>query len=172
MKHHQSKKLFEIGTYDGRTTANMAANCPADAEIRTIDLPRDMIDDTELPITSGERRFVDKETSGLRFSGTDWEKQIVQLYGDSAAFDFSPFYNTSDFVFVDGSHRYEYVLNDSRVAAELVGSGNGIIMWDDYGVWKGVSKALDELCFQANEYRDLRHIEGTSLVYLRITGEI
>ena len=90
------------------------------------------------------------------------------MYGDSATFDFSPFFDTVDFVFLDGSHHYKYVLSDSNVAVKLVGSRNGIILWHDYGVWKGVSKALDELYSQDIGYREIRHIKGTSLAYLRV----
>ena len=32
------KRIFEIGTFDGRTTLNMALNAP-DAQIYTLDLP-------------------------------------------------------------------------------------------------------------------------------------
>jgi hypothetical protein len=74
-----------------------------------------------------------------------------------------------DFVFVDGSHSYEYVLNDSRHALKLIRNGKGVILWHDYGTfWKGVKKALDELYLGGNEFKGLRQIEGTSLVCLII----
>ena len=94
--------IFEIGTFDGRTTLNMAANSPPDAKIYTLDLPSQSR--TELPIDPGEEKYIDKETSGTRFIGTDCEPKITQLYGDSAAFDFSPYVDKVDTVFVDGAH--------------------------------------------------------------------
>jgi len=45
-----------------------------------------------------------EETSGTRYRGTVWEHKIQQLYGDSAAFDYTPYQGKIDFVFVDGSH--------------------------------------------------------------------
>lgn len=168
IRYYKPRRLFEIGTFNGRTTLNMAANCAEDAEIYTIDLPKDMIDDTKFPIASGERGFVDKKTSGSRFSDTEWEKQITQLYGDSAAFDFSLYFNAMDFVFLDGSHQYKYVLNDSKMALKLIGSNNGIILWHDYGVWKGVTKALEELYTHNSEFKNIKRIKGTSLVFQKL----
>lgn len=165
IRYSKPKMLFEIGTFDGRTTLNMGANSPEDAKIYTLDLPRDMIDNTKLAITSGEKRFIDKKASGLRFHGTEWGNKITQLYGDSATFDFSQFLDKMDFVFVDGSHSYEYVVNDSKMAVKLV--KNGIIVWHDYSVWRGVSKALDELYSRSDDFKSLRHIQGTSLVYMQ-----
>ena len=94
IKRHNPNRLFEIGTFDGRTTLNMAANCSEEAEIYTLDLPRKQIHSTKLPIDPVEEMYIDKEVSGSRYLGTDCEKKITQLYGDSAAFDFSPFFNT------------------------------------------------------------------------------
>ena len=36
-----------------------------------------------------------------------------------------------DLIFVDGSHRLEHVVEDSRLALELLASG-GIVVWHDY----------------------------------------
>ena len=47
------------------------------------------------------------------------EKQITQLYGDSANFDFSPYAGRMGLVFVDGSHSYDYVLQDTASALRL-----------------------------------------------------
>ena len=44
-----------------------------------------------------------------------------------------------DFIFVDGSHSYDYVLNDSRKALSLLRGGKGIILWHDYPGWTGRS---------------------------------
>jgi predicted O-methyltransferase YrrM len=157
--------LFEIGTFDGRTTLNMAVNAPADAHVYTLDLPWDQVDATRLRLDSGERVFVEKPTSGKRFLGTESAERITRLFGDSATFDFSPFRGAADFVFVDGSHAYPYVRSDSKAAVSLLSPG-GVVVWHDYGVWEGVTRALDELYTSAPEFAGLRHIAGTTLVYL------
>ncbi len=168
IKVHNPRKLFEIGTFDGRTTLNMAANCSKEAKVYTLDLPKEKSSTTQLPIDSGEQKYIEKENSGSRYLGTDCEAKITQLYGDSATFDFSPFLDTMDFVFIDGAHSYEYVLNDSKQALKLLKGKKGLILWHDYDKiwWEGVTIALDQLYLAGNEFKDIRRIDGTSLVYL------
>ena len=84
--------------------------------------------------------------------------------GDSATFDFSPYYGTCSLVFVDGSHAYDYALSDTDRALKLVGR-NGVVIWHDYGIWEGVSQALEEIEREKN--LGLESIRGTSLVYWR-----
>jgi len=167
-KRRNPKTIFEIGTFNGRTTLNLAANSPEDTKVYTLDLPREKLESTKLPITLGDKKFIDKDNIGSKFIGTDCERKIIQLYGDSATFDFSPYYNTIDLVFVDGSHSYEYELNDSRKALKLLRNGKGVILWHDYGspTWPGVTKALDELFLLTSDFKGLKYIEGTSLVCL------
>ena len=102
----------------------------------------------------------------LRFAGNPLENKIVPLEGDSASFDFEPFFDRVDFVFVDGSHSYEYVMNDSSVAFKLLRDGKGTVLWHDYGTWSSVTLALNEL-YLGPLGKNLRQIRGTSLVYLR-----
>ncbi len=166
IRAHNPREIFEIGTFDGRTTMNAAANSAEDAKVYTLDLPREEMDSTRLPIIDGDRVYIDKEMSGRRFQGTDCEKKIIQLYGDSAGFDFRPFRDRMDFVFVDGSHSYEYVLSDSRQSLGLLRNGRGVIVWHDYGQWDGVTKALNELYEGAQEFTGLKNVRGTSLVCL------
>ena len=159
--------LFETGTFDGRTTLNLALNSPARCQVFTLDLPPEL--DTAFPLAQGERHMVEKPKPGSRY-----EKyraiypatigKIHQLLGDSAVFDHTPYANSCSLVFVDGSHAYDYALSDTRAAMTMVGRG-GVILWHDYGIWAGVTKALEEL-EQSRGYR-LRNIRGTSLVYWR-----
>lgn len=165
VKLHDPKGLFEIGTFNGRTTLNMASNCSQEAEVYTLDLPKDQLNSTRLSIASGDRPFILKERSGARYSGQEAEEKITQLYGDSATFDFSPFLNKIDFIFIDGAHSYEYVLNDSKTALELLRNGKGVILWHDFNAWKGVTRALNELYSENGKFKGLKHIEGTSLAY-------
>lgn len=171
IKLYNPGKIFEIGTFDGRTTLNMAANCSEGTEIYTLDLPKHELDSTALPLAQGDKPFINKEISGSRYSGTDYEKKITQLYGDSAKFDLSPFLNAIDFIFIDGSHSYEYVMGDSKQALKLLRNGQGVILWHDYGKWKGVTRALNELYLEVNEFKAAQHIEKTSLVCLIIGGQ-
>lgn len=162
VRERQPKRLFEIGTFDGRTTLALAMNSADDARVYTLDLPAST--PTELSIERSERAFVEKPASGARFRGSDSERKITQLFGDSATFDFSQY--RADFVFVDASHAYEYVLNDSRRALDMLGRSPGVVVWHDYGEWPGVTCALDELAATDARLGDLRWIEGTTLALL------
>ena len=56
-----------------------------------------------------------------------------------------------DFVFLDGGHNYETVLNDLKCCNEVV-KNNGIILCDDYDLSfaPGVKKAVDEFVQENN----------------------
>lgn len=157
--------LFEIGTFDGRTTLNLALNSPPRCQVYTIDLPPDL--EARFEIAEGERHMIDKLKPGARIDKyrsiyPASMAKIHQLLGDSAAFDYTPYENSCSLLFVDGSHAYDYARSDTRTAMSLVKSG-GVILWHDYGIWEGVTKALEEL--EQREGYGLRNISGTSLVY-------
>ncbi|MFA6564735.1 MAG: class I SAM-dependent methyltransferase [Verrucomicrobiia bacterium] len=160
------KAIFEIGTFDGRTTLNMAANAPTDCRLFTLDLPADQTETAALRLDEWDRHYILKSESGSRFKGHPLSQRIVQLLGDSATFNYTPFLGQMDMVFVDGSHSYEYVLSDSRIAFQLL-RRCGIIIWHDYGCdCLGVTLALNELFASGGEFKALRHIRGTRLAYL------
>lgn len=166
IRQHNSKNILEIGTYDGRTTLNLAANSPEDAMVYTLDLPKKRTNSVPPSPFRGDKSFVNKAVTGLRFQGTDCEKKIVQLFGDSATFDFSPYENKMDFVFIDGAHTYNYIFNDSAKAAKMLKDGRGVILWHDYSwVWPDVARALNKLYATDKLFGNIRHIKGTSLVY-------
>lgn len=156
--YYTPKKLFEIGTFDGRTSFNMVANAPDDAVVYTLDLPSSQS-------YSPDKKFIPHPARRLRFKGTSEEKKIKILYGDSMVFDYIPYQHSMDLIFIDGAHTYEYVMNDSFHAYTMAKPGS-IILWHDYGSFQGVTRALHELYQTQKEYKNLKHIEGTSLVYL------
>lgn len=143
------RAAFEFGTSDGRTTLNLAANSSEDSRICTLDLQRERL--------------------GERFHGTSYENKITQLLDDSTKFDYSPYFNSVDFIFIDAGHAYNYVLNDSLAALKLLRDGKGTIVWHDYSPsWSGVVEALHELFFTEPKLSGMRHIEGTALVFARV----
>ena len=161
-----AKSIFEFGTFDGRTTLNLANNAGPGAQVVTLDLPAGDADSTVAPLHPHETRYAEKATSGARYRGTDAEAAITQLYGDSGTFDFTPYNRAIDFVFVDGSHAYRYVVNDSLHAIEMARPG-ATIVWHDYGRWDDVTRALNDLRRTRDEFADLAWIEGTTLVVLQ-----
>jgi hypothetical protein len=160
-------EIVEIGTFDGRTTLNFAVNAPPQLTISTLDLPPDAT--PKFDLAAGERAYVDKPRSGRHFADPRPEfaaaaARITQLYGDSAAFDWSAHLRRAGLVFVDGSHAYDYVIADSDTAFRLL-ADKGMVIWHDYGVWEGVTRALEEI--EASRHLGLRHVRGTSLVVWR-----
>lgn len=159
--------LFEIGTFDGRTTFNLAMNSPPGCRIGTLDLPPDVT--TAMAIDAAERSLVDKPRPGRRYECNRAKHpapvaKIFQLLGDSATFDFAAHRGSCSLVFVDGSHAADYVHRDSLTAFDLVRPG-GVVLWHDYGTWEGVTRVLEQM--DAQRGLGLRSILGTSLVVWR-----
>lgn len=50
-----------------------------------------------------------KHTVGEEFRGCPEESKITKLVGDSRTFDYSPWNDTCDFVWVDACHDYAFV---------------------------------------------------------------
>ncbi|MDY0145267.1 MAG: class I SAM-dependent methyltransferase [Kiritimatiellia bacterium] len=167
VKQRQSAICFEIGTFDGRTTQNIAANQPPGGQCFTLDLPQEGAESAALPLASGDKTYINKPASGARIAKHDHPSQITQLYGDSATFDFAPWHNKVDLMFVDGSHSYEYVLSDTEAAWKMVKPG-GLILWHDYDSrwWPGVTRALNQLQSADPRFAEIRNIENTALCFL------
>jgi hypothetical protein len=150
--------IFEIGTYRGGTTVQLAAN--SRATIYTLDLPSG--DGGEEVRLKHQQADLDvyPERPGEYFHGTVYQDRINQLLGDSLSFDYAPYRKRAGMVFVDGCHHYEFVASDSRNALTMLAPG-GVILWHDYAPYApGVVQALDELSREI----PLIHLAGTSLV--------
>lgn len=162
------RRIFEIGTFDGRTTVNFAANAPDDALVYTLDLPSTVA--PALAVHSDDRPFIRRSQDGVRGSrlmSAPERGRIVQLEGDSAKFDYSPFAGNMQLVFVDGAHSYEYVMSDSRNALALAAPG-ALIVWHDYGEWEGVTRALNELHATDARFAGLKWVRSTTLALLEV----
>jgi hypothetical protein len=166
VRTRRPEKVFEMGTFDGRTALNIALNLEEGGLLFTLDLPREEIANVFLPIHAGDSKHILKNESGARFKGRPEGRKITQLYGDTAKFDFSPFENRIDFVFIDAAHSFEYVLNDSKIALRLLARGKGTILWHDYGTFDGVTEALNKLFSEGGFFKGIGWIKGTSLAYL------
>lgn len=164
-----AKVVFEIGTLKGCTALLFALNTPADATVFTLDLPRDTVPVPTLRTTMIDDAHIlrhHRKPQYLYQTHAEGEKKVKQLYGDSAAFDFSPYRQRVDLFFIDGAHSYEYVRSDTEKALACVRPG-GLIAWHDYGRWgvNGVSKWLHEL---ARTGRDVCRLPGSSLALLKV----
>ena len=164
--------IFEFGTCTGKTTYLLARNSPADAKVTTITLTPDQAASYQGSAGDSRRnaRHALRESTLTHFlySGTQVEPKVAQLYGDSKAFDETPYVGQCDLIFVDGSHALSYVLSDSEKALRMVRPG-GLILWHDYvgpeeeGVFRGVNELAATL--------PLVHVQGTSFVAYRKPAE-
>ena len=160
----RARAIFEIGTFDGRTAVNLAANAAQDVTVYTLDLPQNG-GGTTLEADVEDVKYMQPTLSGARIRKSEFASRVHRLFGDSATFDFSPYSGRMDVCFVDGAHSYEYVLNDSRRALAMSHPGT-IILWHDYAMWPGVTQALNELREEGGAFAGIRWIEGTTLAML------
>ena len=87
-------------------------------------------------------------------------KKITALIGDSATFDFEPFRDSVDFVFIDAGHSFQDIENDTKHAESTI-RRDAVVVWHDYELqMSGVFRYLNE---RAKDH-ELFHVLGTSLV--------
>jgi predicted O-methyltransferase YrrM len=141
------KMIFEIGTLRGYTALHMAMNSSPECRIFTLDLPKDNAKPAvRLPTTLMDDLHSGMEVGEYYFGVTPHASRIQLLFGDSAAFDFSPYHGNIDLFFIDGAHSYDYVRCDTEYALQCVRPG-GVIAWHDFGRvgLNQVSKYIREL---------------------------
>lgn len=158
-KFRDAKKILEIGTFDGTTALNLAANTSPDAQIITVDLPPNWSGDLSLPTPKEYRNVTERQGVGRRFLNTPYEHKIWQIFGDSAKLNWSELPGPFDIIFIDACHHYNYVKSDTRNALKCASGDGGLIIWHDYGYVKGVSDVVDE----TSEQIKVRAIAGTRL---------
>ena len=141
MRFLRARKVLEIGTNDGFTTLNLAANLDdaPDATVATLDLTPEQAGLATEPLTIG----CDPSIVGARFRSRAERARIRQFFGDSTAMDWSTLGGPFDLVFIDGGHDRRCVASDTENAFRHLAPG-GAIFWHDYGLILDVSQVLDE----------------------------
>jgi len=159
------KLVFEIGTLTGYTAFHFALNTPAETKVFTLDLPKDVRPAPQLKTDYADDAGIGRHARATKycFEGTTMESKITTLFGDSATFDFHPYYGDVDLFFVDGAHSYEYVQSDTLNALKCCHPGS-VIAWHDFGrvVVDGVAKWITE--FAASH--DVYSVPGGSLAFM------
>ena len=159
------KRVFEIGTFRGRTALNFALNSPPDCVVYTLDLPPTGRDEFKGRTNKADAALIEISLTGIDYQGRPGSEKIRQLFGDSSTFDFSPYRGQMDLVFVDGAHHYEAVASDTRNALAMLRDG-GWIIWHDfanYGDYNDVTRAVVEML----PSEEIVQIENTQLAVYR-----
>ncbi|HSH60325.1 MAG TPA: class I SAM-dependent methyltransferase [Acidimicrobiales bacterium] len=144
--------VLELGTFDGRTAAQLALNCPGEARVVSVDIAAEVqlqVGASTRPVPVGS--FLEK----IPRTGN-----IELVTADSRSHDFSTIFGQAALVFVDGDHSYDGVLADTRVAFDVVRPG-GYVVWHDYLMIGDVTRALESIAAE----RPLVHIDDTTLVF-------
>ena len=150
-------RILEIGTFEGHTTVNLAANAPASGHVFTLDLPPDWGRRYALEVPDIHVNAATGSHTGRQFADSPHADGITQLWGDSAEFDWEG-HGPFDLILIDGCHSYEYAVSDTRNALRVLRPG-GAIVWHDYGMLEDVSRAVDEY----SRHLKVRAIQGTRL---------
>jgi len=155
--------VFEIGTFRGRTALNFALNSPETCRVLTLDLPLD--EAAERAVGRADASLIRRREVGVEYAGKDVAGKIEQLFGDSRCFDFSPYENKADLVFVDGGHTYEIARSDTENALRICRQ-EGVVIWHDFGNYGDYAEVIRAVldCVPADE---VFQIESSQLAVYR-----
>jgi predicted O-methyltransferase YrrM len=154
IKYTKATNVLEIGTFDGNTALNLAANINQDGIVYTVDLPSDKHQDIPLIFDNS----IPDDQIGLQYKNAPYENKIKQIYSDSTKINWKDVETPLDLMFIDGCHYYEVVKKDTLNAIKYVRKG-GLIVWHDYGMIHDVSKVVDE----TTSTHEVHAIQGTRL---------
>ncbi|MBP7462122.1 MAG: class I SAM-dependent methyltransferase [Candidatus Delongbacteria bacterium] len=131
----KSNFIFEFGTCTGKTTYLLARNSPAQSQVISLTLTPDQHQNYRKnhDDNRGATQSAIDESCFTQFvySGSSIESKITQIYCDSKDFDETSYRGRCDLIFIDGSHAYSYVKNDTEKAMRMIRPG-GLIIWHDY----------------------------------------
>lgn len=152
--------VFEYGTAQGSTVANICANC--DAKVFTLNaLPDQMSGE-------GTTFALDAETIGRVYRARGYANRVKQILCDSLKFDpaawLSP--STVDLAIVDACHDTAYVLSDFLKLVEYMRPGGVVVLHDTHPSQEGhLGGSYAACCALRARGFDIRHVEGTWWAY-------
>ena len=161
--YYKPLRIFEIGTFMGKTTYHLAANSPDQAQVFTLDLPQENFAETVAQnpydmklLHEGKRQEV-----GYYFKNTPLNSKVTQIFCDSRSFDETPYAGSMDMIFVDADHSYPSVINDTKKALRMLKKNESgkVILWHDLRQQSDVERGILELC----DRDKIRHIKDTML---------
>ncbi len=160
----QPSSVFEIGTFNGRTTSVFVLNTAPGARVISLDLPPEY--DADRPASAylpTDVELVKQRKVGSFLQELGLADRYQQLFADSLAFDPSPYARSIELGFIDGAHTLPYVTNDTEKMAAMM-CDRGLVFWHDYGgkgEFRALTRYLDDLSKKIAVYR----VAGTSLAW-------
>jgi predicted O-methyltransferase YrrM len=148
------RRIFEIGTYNGRTTSVLIMNAPHDCDVLTLDLPP-VVQSAEGYIPSDIELIGNRETERF-LKRARLRHRYQQIYTDSMQLDANAYRDSIELGFIDGAHTLEYVKNDTEKMAVMM-ADRGFVFWHDYGgkgEFRPLSRYLESLPIQLYRIRD------------------
>ncbi len=142
LKDRPHERGCEIGVRNGVTTLHLLKSLPGLKTMYCIDPWQVETEDSPASVKWPIRRF----NTFKRWSRPVRDRIVVlRKYSQDARDDIKP--NSLDFIFIDGDHRYDPVMNDIRLALLWVKPG-GLIAGHDFingvGKW-AVKRAVEEM---------------------------
>jgi len=150
------QSLVEIGTLHGHTTRLLALNLP-NAQINTIDLPEEL-DLGHSPLPKDDFHLIRGRRLGQEFRSDSSIRNVTQLLGDTATMPFPK----AELFYIDGSHTYEYVKNDT-LKAMAFDEAKTIVWHDCDQSHPGVTRWLREMVDMGNP---VKRIKDTNVAVL------
>jgi len=153
VRHFKPRNLLEVGTFRGTTSCLLLDNMARHARLFTIDLPPQ-------EVSSDRAGLTDAHLIRQRHVGADMKehprfRDVVQVLGSTyEQSTWKQIPPVIDFAFIDASHSYEAVRNDTeRVRQKL--TNNGVIVWHDYtegeSLERGVGRYIRERMKQCDD---------------------
>ena len=155
----QPTRIFEIGTFNGRTTAVFILNSAPGCEVFTLDLPPGS--DSLRGYLSTDIALVKDRSPEAYLKRAGLTHRYQQIYSDSMVFDPEPFRDSVELGFIDGAHAEEFVRNDTMKMAVMM-SRRGFVFWHDYGgrgSFRPLSRYLETLPIE------ISRMPGTTLAW-------
>ena len=143
IKDHDIKTVIEIGSFVGLSTVFFAERCEHVIAIEPFNALQncDYLNDEMKKIAENQRAEYDKNTAGF--------KNIDTIASTSKQANRLPYFPDADLIYIDGSHKYEDVLEDIQI---WLPKAKIVICGDDYSPWwPGVRQAVDEKLPEANK---------------------
>jgi predicted O-methyltransferase YrrM len=136
--------VFEIGTCEGRTTINIARNCPRLAKLFTLNLPPNAVPNTEWLSQDKVIHEQSRCRIGINFKNSPYKEKIEQIFADSDGYPFEK-HAPLDLVLIDGGTRCDTVFAGSQKCWDIMRAG-GVLVWRAYNYADGVTLGVDSFC--------------------------